>query len=156
MQKKRRKAQTGDVFEVITPSGLAYFQYTHPFPDYHSLIRVLPGTYPSRPEEFATLVLGPDILKTFYPVDEALKYDDLINLVGSYPIPKHAQEMPVMRARGLMRDDKTFEWWIYESDGVTNTRVSGQLSAEQEKLPIRTGINHEMLVELIVGKSKLE
>ncbi|MCS7123146.1 MAG: hypothetical protein RMJ17_01025, partial [Candidatus Aenigmarchaeota archaeon] len=45
---KRKRPKIGDVFEIKTPKGFAYVQYSIRHPDFGEIIRVLPGLYPDR------------------------------------------------------------------------------------------------------------
>ena len=70
MNSKRFRKKIGDVFEVSTSKGLAYFQYTHEHtkpPKWGSLIRVLEGFYDKRlsQEELIDLVKKPHRFQTF-------------------------------------------------------------------------------------------
>ena len=57
----RKRPRIGDVFEIETPKGLAYAQFTYNYkepPVYGVLIRVLPGLYESRPLLIERIVSG--------------------------------------------------------------------------------------------------
>ena len=80
------KAKIGDIFEIKTPAGLAYVQYTHPGGDMGALVRVLPGLFSARPTNFAELSKHREIYFVFYTLKYALR-DHQIEIVSHQPIP---------------------------------------------------------------------
>ena len=71
MDNKRFRKKIGDVFEVSTSKGLAYFQYTHEHKSggfaRFSLVRVLQGFFEQRlsDHEIADLIKQPHRFQTF-------------------------------------------------------------------------------------------
>src|SRR6266481_2176258 len=108
-----KKAKIGDICEIKTPIGLAYLQYTHDGEDMGQVVRVLPGTYSSRPLDVASLAKHKELYFVFYTLEYALRAKQ-IEIVSNQPIPEWAKAFPVMRKRGGLTDDegRTINWSI--------------------------------------------
>jgi hypothetical protein len=149
MKQERKRPGIGDVLEVETPSGLAYFQYTFKHiapPVYGELIRVLPGLYQFRPSHLAELVREKERFFTFYPVGAACR-KDLVKIVGREQIPPSAKGIPLMRKAGWRdQNGRITGWWLW--DGKKTWAVEA-LTPEQMALSILAVWNHAMLVERI-------
>jgi len=144
----REPPEIGAVFEIPTPNGLGYGQFTHEHDDYGELVRVLPGLFAERPANLPALVAGPERYFVFYVLRTALK-DGLVALVGTFPIPEHAVRFPTLRS-GMQdpQTGKTEVWWLW--DGENEWRV-GELTPDQRRLSTRGIINHPRLVERLLG-----
>jgi hypothetical protein len=135
----------GDVFEIATTKGKAYFQFVKKVPPMGSLIRVLPGTYADLPD-LDVLVAEQTNFWIFFPVSAALK-QGIVNSVKKCAIPEHSQKIPTFRA-GIV-DPSTGcvnTWWFW--DGEKEWKV-GEITAEQRKYPIRGTWNDTLLVQRI-------
>jgi hypothetical protein len=139
----RKRARLGDVLEIGTPAGLAYFQYTHQHQTYGGLIRVLPGTYEERPTagRLSELVRRRERFVVFFPVRAAANRG-LVSVVANEPIPPHAQSFP------LFKSGRPGNWWLW--DGEHEWRI-GELTAEQRTLPTRGIWNDTMLASRIAS-----
>jgi hypothetical protein len=73
MVKTALRAKLGDVLEIETTKGLAYFQYTHQHPVYGGLIRVLPGLYAERPAHFRHWSQAPSVTSYFFRFAQRLR-----------------------------------------------------------------------------------
>lgn len=58
----------GDLIEIKTAKGLAYAQCTHKRRLYGTLIRVLPGFFPKRPESLREVVMQKERFVIFFPI----------------------------------------------------------------------------------------
>jgi hypothetical protein len=139
----RKRARLGDVLEIATPAGLAYFQYTHQHPVYGGLICVLQGTYEARPapEEIASLARRSERFVTFLPVRGSANRG-LVTIVANEPIPPHAKPFPIFKS------GRPGNWWLW--DGEREWRV-GQLTVEQRALPSRGVWNAALLASRIAS-----
>jgi len=95
--KKRKKI--GDVYEMKTSKGMAYFQYTHEYtkpPKWGSLVRVLGSFFKSSPsiDELGALVQKPHRFQIFCFLQSAIKAGE-VELVGNFQIPDFAQAFPI-------------------------------------------------------------
>jgi len=135
------------VIELPLAKGLAYAQYTHRHPRYGALLRILPGTYASRPNQLAALVAGSHRFQTFFPLGAACARG-LVVIVGLYPIPDSCLHFPLFRTG--VPDTRTGKvgdnWWLW--DGEKEWRV-GALNPEQRKYPIRGVVNDTLLAKRI-------
>jgi hypothetical protein len=144
-----RKSTIGDVYEIRTPLGFAYFQFTHKKPTYGSPIRVLPNVFEERPTDFDTIVRGDERFVIFFPVGAALSRG-IITLVGNFEIPLSARRFPLFKDGGG-RDPATKQlrsWWLW--DGDREWRVP-ELTPEQKRLPVPWVVNDTMLINQIVS-----
>ena len=146
------RATIGDIIEIPGPYGLAYAQYTHEHtspPKLGSLLRMLPGTYESRPANLLDLVYGCERFYAFYPLSYMLK-EGAVRIVAHAPVPEHAREFPLFRAAGNIDEGtgRVVDWWLW--DGQREWRI-GELTPELLRLPIRSIVSHELLVERIAS-----
>jgi hypothetical protein len=139
----------GDVFEIDTPRGVAYIQYSHSKPPFGALIRVLPGTFDHRLSAFAELVKEPTRFFTFFPVSAALKRG-ILAFVAHESVPEHSKPFPLFKVPAP-RDPLTGRikrWWLW--DGEREWPVD-DLAPEHRNLSIRSNINDTLLIERIVS-----
>jgi hypothetical protein len=138
--------KVGDVFQIKTSIGEAYFQYTKKNPTMGSLIRVLPGTYSAEEVNLKELVDVKTNFWIFFPVGAALKRG-IIKKAGHFPIPEHSLEAPTFRAGVTDPLTKRVEtWWFW--DGMKEWKV-GEINVEQRKFPIRGSWNDTLLIQRI-------
>jgi hypothetical protein len=149
------KAGIGDIFEIKTPAGLAYVQYTHPGGDMGALVRVLPGLFSVRPTNFAELSKERELYFVFYTLSYALR-DHQTEVVSHQPIPEWAQPYLLMRwPGGRDQSGKEVAWKIIKaSDPLTleshlRTPITRALTPEQEKLSIHHVWPHPVMVREI-------
>jgi hypothetical protein len=145
-----KRPAIGDVIEIATPEGLAYAQYTHKHdrpPKYGALLRVLPGIFASRPEEFSELVKQEARFCVFFPLGAAVARQ-IVSVVGHEEVPEECRPFPLFRAG--VKDPATGHvqtWWLW--DGEREWRI-GKLAPEQRALPLRQVWNDTLLVKRIV------
>jgi len=150
----RKKAKLGDIFEIATPAGLAYVQFTHLRESMGHLVRVLPGLFETRPQDIAELATQKELYFVFYPVSYALR-DGLVHFVSNQPIPEWAKPSPLMRWRGLEDNTGKSCWKILRaSDELTldfhrRTPAIRELTPDQKKLSIHWLLGHESMVSHI-------
>jgi hypothetical protein len=141
----RVRPKIGDVCEVPTPKGLGYFQYTHKHAEYGALIRVMPGLFDMRPDDFAPLVQCHPQFVTFYPLGAACARR-LVTIIANLPIPASSEEFPIFRT-GMVGVDGSVKTWLLW-DGVNSTKV-GPIRPDMLHLPRRGIVNHALLVDRI-------
>jgi hypothetical protein len=141
----RQRPRPGDVIEIPTPSGLAYAQYTHKHeapPRYGALIRVLPGLFDSRPEDFTPLVQSHERFWVFFPVGAAC-HRGMVRVVAEEQLPLWAYRFPTFVSG---REGFWFLW-----DGSIEKQVD-RLSEKEQGYPWKNGIwNMAMLVTRIAS-----
>ncbi len=152
---RRSKARIGDVFEIFTPAGLAYVQYTHDGKSMAQLVRILPGLFAVRPHNFEELAKQRELYFVFYTLEYAIRAND-VEVVSHQPVPQWAQPDPIMRW-GLpdFHGGKILAWKFFRaSDELTvenhlRAPVAPTLTPEQEKLSIHELWSHQVLVREI-------
>lgn len=148
-----KRLTIGDVYEIATPTGLAYVQYTHDDPDKSELVRVLPGLYATRPN-IKELTQQKELYFVFYLIGHALRRGH-VKLVSNEPIPEWAKAFPVMRHEGIL--DKS--WYIgdgsmhFSLENIPKFLKVKDLTPEQRKLSISSSIypHPAMVKELARG-----
>jgi hypothetical protein len=142
------RIEIGDVVEIATPIGFAYAQLINEDPLFGEIVRVLPGTFDSRPEDLARLVAGPDRFVVCYLIRSAIR-TRLVQRVGHEPLPKASQAFQLMLWGGLrLRDGKRSSWALYDGK---RTKLLKELRAEHWGLPIVMNLGHPGLVNAIVN-----
>jgi Regulator of ribonuclease activity B len=151
----KKRAKVGDVFEIKTPAGLAYVQYTHDDPGLGQLVRVLPGLYAKRPD-LKKLISERELYFVFYPVEYALR-DGQVEVVSQDAVPAWAIPFPTMRRRGGDdRNGRTTSWLIGDGSRQSTLEEIKQLvrvreedlTLEQRRLSIAAEIwPHPILVK---------
>lgn len=143
----RTRPKIGDVFEIPTPSGFAYAQFTHKHPSYGALIRVMPGIFSQRPSDFSSLVQQAEQFVAFFPLGAACNRQ-IVRVVAEEIIPDSAREFPLFRTGVRAQDGQVHSWWLW--DGEREWKI-GALKPEQHCLPIRGIWNDTLLAERIVS-----
>jgi len=149
---RSKRAQVGDICEIKTPAGLAYIQFTHDADKMGQLVRVLPGLFEARPQEFSDLAERHELYFVFYTLKYALR-DREAEVVSHQSVPLWARPYPLMRWPGA-RDasGKVITWKIFKaSDPLTleahrKTQILFQLTPEQQGLSIHTLWPHPVMV----------
>jgi hypothetical protein len=137
----RKRVAPGQVLEIATPGGLAYVQYAARHPEYGDAIRVLPGLFAARPDDFSGLVRDHAYF-AFYPVVAAVT-QALVEVVAMQPVPAEYHMPRMMRRPGARsRDGRILTWIVIDGD---NESVRDKLSPDERQLPIAVIWNHEML-----------
>ena len=98
-----RRKKIGDVYEIKTSKGLAYFQYTHENEKMGSLIRVLDGFYEKRPllEVIQNLVDKNHRFQTFFYLKDAIREKEVV-FIENLGVPLFAQSFPVFKGTNSM------------------------------------------------------
>lgn len=156
MFSRKPKYKIGDIFEIKTPVGLAYAQYTHDGEHMGQLVRVLPGTYSSRPLDFLSFAQQHELYFIFYTLKYALRARQ-VEIVSNQPVPEWAKEFPIMRKRGGMMDPegRTMNWTIgnglrlYTIADLQGALHVRELTPEQKKMSIACLVSHPGLVDSI-------
>lgn len=155
MPSARKKARFGDVFEVRTPRGRAYLQYTSNHPEYSDTVRVLPGLFDTRPspEALASLVAQEGYF-TFYRVALAVRHG-LVEFIGSYPVPAGLEAPSRLLRAGFTAPGGKVMAWIVE-EGSRETLLKRALTPEEKRLSRAQMWNHEYLVQRLAEQWRPE
>jgi hypothetical protein len=146
-------AEIGDICEIKTPAGLAYVQYTHDGGGMGQLVRVLPGLFHTRPQDFSEVARQPELYFVFYTLNLSLR-DKQCEIVSHQAVPPWAQEYPLMRWLAA-RDSsgRPIAWKIIRANTPLtlethlNTPIVPQLTTEQEKLSAHVLRPHASMVK---------
>jgi len=118
---RKRKAEIGDICEIVSPAGRAYVQYTHDGHGMGELVRVLPGLYDVRPKDLAPLAKQKELYFVFCTLDYAVR-DKNAEIVSHQPVPDWARPYPLMRW-GLAASN---------SSGIFSTSPKGRAPRERQ------------------------
>ena len=141
-----KSLKIGDIFEIQTPNGFAYLQYTQKDPALGHLIRVLAGNIKQRQKSFKEIASTKELFFVFFPLSAAERRK-IVTWVANEEIPAWAKERPMMKKRGgITRDGKVLNWII--TDG-TDEQIVKQLTEEQKEYSPEEIWNDTMLVQRI-------
>jgi hypothetical protein len=144
--RKFKRPVLGDIFEVRWRGGRGYGHYVKRYSDppvWGSLIRVLPGTFKTRPANFDDLVAQREQFVTFFPLGAAVARG-LVKIVDHQPVPERFKEWPLFRACNRNAETGHKTWFLW--DGEREWKV-GDLKPEQYSLPLREVITLGILRE---------
>ena len=143
--KPRIIPEIGDLIEIKTPEGLAYVQYTAKHTDppvFGELIRILPGLYKARPDDFSVLANQKERYFVFTPITRACR-KKWATIVSNEVVPEWAQGIPLMRmANQIDSNGEGRDWYLW--DGVKSWPAN---DADVGQLSIASIWGHEVLVE---------
>lgn len=85
---KKIPIEKGDVYEITTEKGVAYFQCVREArpPSQADIIRVLPGVYPGGDVNLEALVASPEEFFVQFLLEAAIR-KKLVKSVGNFPVP---------------------------------------------------------------------
>lgn len=142
----RKRPRLGDIIEIAIPRGLAYAQATHIHPEFSYLLRVLPGIFEKRPEDFIDLVSSEPQFLLFFPLATAC-YRKIVQIVAEEPIPEIHRSFPTFRVAGARgTNGMVLNWLLW--NGESEWRVE-MPKAELAKFPIRSIWNDTLLIDRI-------
>jgi hypothetical protein len=127
---QRKRPRLGDIVEINVPGkGLAYVQYVNEHRDppvWGSLLRVLPGTFKTRPNNFRELAEGHELYFVFFPLGAACNRG-YVKIVANERVPRYCRQWPILKAynENIATGEKTWFLW----DGNTSWRV-GELPTQ--------------------------
>jgi hypothetical protein len=153
-ERSGKSLRIGDVVEIMTPSGLAYLQYSHVGGAFGELVRVLPGLYEARPKDIDELTQAKEMYFVFYTLDSAVRLGDA-KVIANRPIPNEwTISYPMMRQSAATDGDgRTVQWRLISAaskltlQDLQNSFLITQLSPEQRKLSLFETWPHPVLVK---------
>jgi hypothetical protein len=140
----------GDVVEIPLTKGFAYAQYIFNFkepPRWGALIRVLTGTFDSRPKDLAKLVAQPERFVVFFPLGAAVNRS-IVHIVARFDVPERFQQLPLFKVAGpiVQYTGEVKNWWLW--DGTKEWRED-PLAVEHYDLPSKCIVTDVTLIEWI-------
>jgi len=142
----RIRPRIGDIIEIPTPSGLAYAHYTHQNnepPHFGSLLRILPGLFPSRPNNFSAIAAQEPVFSVFFPLGAACSRK-IVSVVASEPIALPSASFPTFRNS----HSRSGPWFLW--DGQKEWQVSSLTPRQLKAYPPLGIVNDTLLVQYIV------
>ena len=147
-----KKPKLGDVFEIITPKGNAYLHYIHKDKTIGDLIRVLPGLFTERPDDFDAIASAKERYIIFFPLSAA-NNRKLVERVGFYPADEF--EMPkYMRTKHFVGKEY-LDWHIVDTD-TWKRQLLNSLTPEQMQFSPWGIWNDTLLIERLVDDWSLD
>src|SRR5690349_19964586 len=116
----KKRARIGDVIEIPTKNGFVYAQYSHKNELMGDLLRILPGTFAERPDEFSSIARQRELYSVFFRVQDAIRKAAL-RIVASEEITEAARHLPLLKAANSNHILKITYWWLW--DGNNEWRV---------------------------------
>lgn len=140
-----KRLKVGDVFEISTPNGNAFFQYVHNESDTGQLIKILPGLFSDKPDNIENLVKGDGLFFIYFPLKAAYK-QGIVKVLGNEAVPENFSPPKHMRSKMVDKDGNLICWQIVDCKTLQRESVS-ELSAEQKKLSPWGIWNDTLLIE---------
>jgi hypothetical protein len=144
-----QRLMLGDVIEIpLSKRRVAYAQFVYNYnkpPVWGNLIRVLPGIYKTRPENFTELVRDKERFYTFFPAGVAVTRH-LIEIVANEEIPRRCRTLPLFKANNRDFGGAKDIWWLW--DGKSEWKVQ-PLPRKYYDLPIQESVTLGVLIDRI-------
>ncbi|WP_394887062.1 hypothetical protein ACG873_20275 [Mesorhizobium sp. AaZ16] len=141
-----KRVRIGDVMQILSSQGVSYAQVSHKHTQYGFLIRVMPGTYDRKPQEFSAVVDQEPQFSTFFLVQTGIN-QGLFAIVANVPVAPRNQAFPTFRTTGYGRNGERGSWWLW--DGQDEVRLDRLLTDAEKRYPLRGIISAPLLVERI-------
>jgi len=127
-----KKIKCGDVFEIGTKNGKAFFEYAKEPPATEcEVIRILPGIYKeSEIIDFNTLTEEKELFFIQFPLKYAVKQKS-VKFIGNYRIPEAVSIPKYYRDKHIVKGE-FLSWHIIDSDTLQIRSVK-ELSDEEKK-----------------------
>lgn len=144
-----KRVKTGDVFEIATKRGMAYFQCVKEAkPTACEVIRILPGVYSSdQAKNLVELVDKAELFFIQFPLKFAVK-QNCVKLVGNYTVPEKVKLPKYYRDKHIVRGEFV-SWHIVDAETL-KIRAVKELSEEEKHLSPAGIWNDTLLAERIV------
>src|SRR3954447_27000096 len=106
-----KNLRIGDLIEIPIKGGLRYIHYVMDSPQSGQMIRVLPGTWKTRPLDFSDIAQQNELYLTFLPLKTIVRRA-IFEVVGNKPVPSSIVD-PTFRAVGAPGPDGIERtWWL--------------------------------------------
>ena len=141
-----RIIKSGEIFELQTEKGLAYFQFIFEDKEMGHLIRILDGLFEKRPSNLNALIKTKERFLIYFPLGAALKRK-LVVFIQKENLPEYLNTIPPMRRPGgRTKEGKVLNWWIIEEK---KEKLVENLTESQQKYSIQYIWNDTLLKERI-------
>ena len=147
-----KKIKLGDVFDIETPKGKAYLHYIFEDKTIGSLIRILPGLYSEKPDNFQVLLTSKESFMVFFPLPFAYR-KNIVSLVGfadnsNFGKPKYMKTEHSIRKEFI-------GWHIIDTETWKRVLVKNLTDEQKELSPFEIW-NDTLLIENLVNGWNLE
>lgn len=134
----------GDIFEIATSKGKAYFQCVHSDKLEGELIKVFNHIFEARPKEIEEILKVEDYYYVGFPLKYALK-QKIVEHVGIVPIPKGFKKPRYTRSKHMIRGE--FKGWHITDSETEKMVLVQELTEEQRQLSPSGIVNDTYLIE---------
>ena len=134
------KIKVGDIFEIETAKGKAYFQYMLDDKEIGALIKILPGLYDNTPDNIKE-ILEKELFFVYFPLKYAVKLK-IVKPISHVPVGFFFKKPKYMRTPHKVRGE-FLGWHIVNTNNLKLTLVS-KLS-EEEKNKFRQANGFEVM-----------
>lgn len=150
-----KKVKLGDVFQLKTTTGYAYFQCAKEAPAIDSeIIRVFNVTFESVDKvDFKQLLAEKEAYLIQFPIKYALK-KNIVEYIGNYQLPQDFVLPRYYRTTHIIKGE--FKCWHIVDSETLERRSISNLSDEEMMLSPWGMWNDTLLVERIVNKWELK
>lgn len=145
---KRQRLRHGDIVEFKVSRGFAYAQYINDHKNYDTVVRVLPGVYSRRPDDFETIVAKEGGWCAFWYIKEALKRQEA-TIVGHASIPKPYRKFPTFKLADRSIGTALVRGWSIWEGQFGAGRPVEKLTEEQRRYPLAETLFTEHVVKRI-------
>ena len=149
-----RRIKVGDVFEIVTPKGKAYFQFVFDNKQICELIRVLPGIYSEQPSDMIKLVAMKELYFVHFPLKAAFNRQ-IVEFIDNFVILKEL-ELPPKYMRVDYSDISGKRGWHIVRYNSWQRQFVQELTQEQMKLSSWETWNDTMLIKRIIDGWSLD
>lgn len=150
-----KSVKIGDVFEIVTKRGMAYFQCVKEAKSTEcEVIRILPGVFSTdQTKNLDKLVKQRELFFIQFPLKYAVK-KNCVKLIGNYPVPDEVTLPKCYRDKHIVRGE-FINWHIVDAETL-NIRAVKELSEEEKRLSPAGIWNDTLLAERIAEGWKPE
>ncbi len=140
----------GTIFEIETPKGFAYAQYTHRDEERGYLIRVMRGLYETKQSDLVMLANKPTLFSTLIgSLQTAVRAKSFIRM-GHQPVPHFAEKLPIFKiGYGHPQTGKIDTWTFVEGEKSWRKKAE-ELTDEEKDYPLCCYKSFDWLQEDIV------
>ena len=148
-----KRVKNGDVFEISTKRGIAYFQCVKEAkPTECEVIRILPGVYSiDQIKNLDELVKQDEVFFIQFPLKYAVK-QNCVRLIGNYPVPEQVKLPKYYRDKHIVKGE--FVSWHIVDAKTLKIRAVKELSEEEKHLSPAGIWNDTLLAERIAEEWK--
>lgn len=144
------RAGIGDVVEMEGQKGRYFAHYVLRRPGWGPLMWFFGKSWPHAPEDLRLAVAGTPTLIAFFPLARSVNLG-LVKMIGRVPVTSERQSLPLFRdGTPDPTTGRVENWWLWDGE---REWLAGNLSPEQEHLPLRQIVNAAYFLEYVEGNT---